>query len=100
MTRPSRQRYLIVISPDGVEKRIDFPGTAPAYELLRMHVGGMIAPLRLRYDGKLRQCYVHEEGLLIGLAQNDAATHLMRETFAYALARPADVLVGPLVIVI
>jgi len=47
----------------------------PDYEVLREAIGGgWIELIKVRYDGRLRDAYVDEEGLLKKQVPNDAAT--------------------------
>lgn len=67
----------------------------PEYGLLKRQVGGWIQGIKIRYEGKIRQAYVHEEGFIRRLPLNKEATRLLKET--YPTEHTQD-LVGPLVI--
>lgn len=95
-----KPRYLVIIKPDGTEERKEFKARPP-YEALRDAVGGIIEGVKVRYDGKVREAYVHEEGLLINLPYNHRATEAYRAYWVPKGARPMDChLVGPLAVII
>lgn len=96
----AKKRGFLVHIPADVSKEITrepFTGSAPAYESLRAAVGGLIQPVKLKYEGRSRSGYVNEEGLLQGLPFNRRATVMWREWSPVATA--GQILVGPAVIV-
>lgn len=93
-TSHTASRALLVIKPDGTEQRAPYTGKSPKLETLQEHVGGYIELVRVRYDGKIRQAYMNDSGLLDGLPPNDKATRYAREA-----GYPFDIpLVGTMVI--
>jgi len=103
MSTPKKQGYLVVIQPDGTETRTPFKGREPAYEDLRAAVGGLIASVVLKCeDGRRRNGFVHDEGLLIGLPVNPRASAMYKAAHPgmTAFAGPGwGTLVGPCVII-
>jgi hypothetical protein len=82
---------MILIAPDGsisAEHHGSF-----VLELAQKWVGGYVELVRLRYEGRVREAYVNEEGKLNGLPLNRAATEMMIPPL-----RGHDVIFGPVVI--
>lgn len=59
-----------------------YTGPRPSLEQLQKAVGGYIERVKVRYDGRVREAYVNEEGLIEGLPFNATATRLVSE-FGY-----------------
>lgn len=59
---------LIAVHPDG--KHVEYPSKKADYEKLSGLVGGYIERIKVRYEGKVRDCYLNEEGLLNRLPWN------------------------------
>ena len=82
-----------IISPDGTERTVT-PANAKTFTLAELQgmVGGYIELVMLpRGNGRVT-AYVNEEGKLNGLPHNATASRIYGR-------EPADVIVGPLVIV-
>jgi hypothetical protein len=75
-----KPRFLVVITPDGTETRTEYKARPP-YEALRDAVGGLIERVKVRHEGKIREAYVSEEGLIHGLPYNKTATDMMRDAY-------------------
>ena len=60
---------LVCIKPDGTEERIE--AKKPDYEVLNRLVGGYIERVRVRYEGRIRDCYVNEDGFRLTLEPNE-----------------------------
>lgn len=86
---------LIVIRPDGTETEESWmkSGT-PNWETLKRLVGGYIERIRVRYDGKVRDAYVNEDGLSERLEVNYHAMHILAPPFSAS----HNTIVGPVVI--
>lgn len=71
---------LYVITPDGSLPAQEFP---KGHELkdLQTAVGGSIERVRIRFEGKVRDAYVNEDGIAQGLPPNRAATRLLAPPF-------------------
>lgn len=67
---------LVVIHPDGtrVETRMK---QKPELETLQQAVGGYIELVRVRFEGRVRDAFVNEEGALTGLPNNREATAML-----------------------
>lgn len=97
-----KQGYLVTLLPDGSQTREPFKGREPEYERLRALVGGIIAHVVVKWEGRNRNGYVHDEGLLRGLPYNAKASA------GYKAAHPGMVafdpsfgtLVGPCVLIV
>jgi hypothetical protein len=86
---------LVVIFPDETRaEEIHFIEKKPTLEDLQHHVGGYIERIKVDYEGKVRDGYVDEEGLLKLLPIN----HRAMEMDTMKLYRGGMPLVGPLVI--
>lgn len=72
-------KYLLIVAADGSETRTPFTGKGPTYQQLRDAVGNIIQPVSVFWQGKTRQAYVDEEGLLRGLPINERATEAWRK---------------------
>lgn len=68
---------LVKLEPNGnvTETRWEKRGP-PDWQTLKALVGGYIEGVQVKYDGKLRQAYVNENGLLEGDIYNQRATWL------------------------
>lgn len=88
MKRPG---CLVTVQPTGatVITRREEP---PSLDDLQKAVGGYIERVRVRYEGRVRDAYVNEEGLLKSLPPNRAATGLLAPPFS-----PGSFIVGLLV---
>ncbi len=71
-------KVLVVIKPDGTQERKPFRGKVK-YEALRDAVGGTIAIVPIHFEGRKRQAYCRDDGLLVGLPFNMTATHMARQ---------------------
>lgn len=71
-----RSGKLVVIHPDGtrVETRHKAP---PGLATLQEAVGGYIERVRVRFEGRVRDAFVNEEGALNGLPNNRDATAML-----------------------
>jgi len=72
---------LVVIKPDGstIEHRIE--SKRPTLEILKELVQGWVERVRVRWEGKVRDAYVDEEGLIKGLQSNRKAIQLLAPPF-------------------
>jgi len=88
---------LIKIGPDGRKELHEYGARGtPKWEVLYGLVGGYIERVRVRYEGKLRDAYLNEEGLLKGLPINKYAHKLIQDAESnYAVQQ---YFVGPIVI--
>lgn len=82
----------IIIQPDGTKseverKKFDYDVTSEA-------VGGYIERIKVRYEGKVRDCYLNEEGLLLGLPFNSEIKKLAEDYYKV----PCQQFAGPAVI--
>lgn len=69
---------LVVIKPDGTQTEARLSGRdVPTLEALQAAVGGYIERVRVRFQGRVRDGYVNEEGALNGLPNNKRATALL-----------------------
>lgn len=69
---------LVVIKPDGTRTEARFSGRdAPGLDALQAAVGGYIERVRVRFQGRVRDAYINEEGALNGLPNNKHATALL-----------------------
>ena len=101
--KAKKRGYLVTIPADSRQEitRTEFAGKAPAYETLRNAVGGLIQPVKLVYEGRARDSYVNEEGLLRGMAYNARATamwHAWGEKGGYNTR--GQILVGTAVLIL
>jgi Domain of unknown function (DUF3846) len=85
---------MIRISPraEVTQHPVEFAKTWPLEKMQEL-VGGYIERVRVRWDGRVRDAYIDEEGKLKGLAFNHFATGLLEPPL-----RGHDILVGPVVI--
>lgn len=84
--RAKKRGFLVHIPADVSQpiRREEFKGKAPEYAALRKAVGGLIQPLKLKYEGRARDGYVNEEGLLHRLPLNPRASRMWAECYAFA----------------
>jgi hypothetical protein len=69
---------LIVITPNGTHSVTEIKtAKGPTLKDLQTAVGGYIERVRVRYDGRVRDAYIHEEGLILGLPVNNRATSML-----------------------
>jgi hypothetical protein len=87
---------LHIVSPDGVthQQRVE-TSKGPSLDVLQAAVGGYIERVSVRYEGKVRDAYINEEGKLKGLNYNRDATRMWH---AVPVTNRADVLVGPVAV--
>lgn len=68
---------IITIDPNGVETTIPVSRRGgPALETLQAAVGGYIETVKVRYDGRIRDAYVNEDGIALQLPYNERASAL------------------------
>jgi hypothetical protein len=74
---------LVIIQPDGTktEQRWEKSGP-PNWETLSAAVGGYIERIRVKYNGRARDCYVNEEGILKRLPANSEIRQLAADYYA------------------
>lgn len=86
---------LIKLFPDGTHVEEVWPKRGPPnWETLKRLVGGYIELVQVRYEGRLRDAYVNENGYSEGLQHNPHATALLGGRFEGT----GTTIVGPLVI--
>jgi hypothetical protein len=75
-----RSGTLVTINPDGSrsEQRLT---KSPTLEQLQKQVGGYIERVRVRADGRVRDAYVNEDGLMQGLPINRHAGAMLAKPF-------------------
>lgn len=84
---------LIVISPDGTKRAIPWIKRGPPdLKILQESVGGCIERVRVRWEDRVRDAYVNEDGHALRLAINAAGTSLLSQRLA------GSFLVGPVAI--
>ena len=75
---------LIILTPSGVLSEQRWEGTgkksSPPLEMLQNAVDGYIEHVKVRFNGRVRDAYVNEEGLINGLPFNMAATVMTQNT--------------------
>ena len=89
---------LIKIEPNGKREIHEYKHKGPpTWEILHQLVGGYIERVRVRYEGKLRDAYMDEEGLIKSppLAPNPYALKLIADAYDRV---PDQLFMGPIVI--
>jgi hypothetical protein len=92
MSRKQAGRLMTVL-PSGVIGYVRLQ-EKPTLAQLQREVGGLIERVRVRFEGRVRDAFVNEDGLGLGLARNQAATDLLAPPFNPRI----NVLVGNLVV--
>jgi hypothetical protein len=73
---------LIIIPTEAAPpKEIRVESRTPSYDLLRSSVGGLIQPVKVRWNGVVRQAYVNEEGIPLNLPLNRTARKLIADYY-------------------
>jgi hypothetical protein len=73
---------LIVVDVDGTVNPLVWPEkNRPELRLLQQIVEGYIEPVQVRYEGRVREAYVNEEGIPKGLPHNFLATSMLTERY-------------------
>lgn len=86
---------LVTISPRGILSTYYWKARGrPSFEIIRELVGDYFEPVQLRWNGKIREAYVDENGIGKSLAANWRATQLLDGRFK----EKVTVLCGPCVI--
>jgi len=70
----------------------------PTWDELNKEIGGYIERVRVKYEGKMRDAYVDEEGLLKDLPYNPIASKLVSNSYSTKPSGYVAYIVGPLVI--
>ena len=70
---------LVTIMPDGTESVTE--SKKPDYETIHSLLGGYMERIRVRYEGRIRDAYVDEEGLIKGLDRNPKIEKMMDGMF-------------------
>jgi hypothetical protein len=68
---------LVIISTDETVREVEVTSKMPSLEMLQRHVGGYIERVKVRWEGRIRDAYVDEDGISKGLESNQLA-HQMR----------------------
>ena len=93
---------LITINTDGTKHQVLVTSKRPTYEQFKTAVGGYIELIPdggIRYEGRKREAYCNETGLIDGLPLNPEATKLWKATYpANAMFRYEPALHGPVAI--
>lgn len=85
---------LVVIHPSGMVTEHPYEKSgAPDWVALKGLVGGYIERVRVRYEGKVRDAYVNENGISEGLPLNPHGAAILAAPFT-----PGTEIVGPLVV--
>jgi hypothetical protein len=72
----------VIVPPTGPEVTVGITDThTPTLENLQQAVGGYVEPVKVRYQGKIRQAYVDEDGLSKQLPPNPAATEMLAMSY-------------------
>jgi hypothetical protein len=78
---------LLVIDPDGTKTRIRHEKKdQPELKVIQRAVGGYIERIRVRFNHRLRDAYVNEDGLSMGLAYNPHVRMLSQHTIVGSMA--------------
>ena len=67
---------IITLRVDGTVYSIDVPKKRPGLELLQREVGGYIEPVKVRWEGRLREAYVDEDGFAKRLSVNPRSSSI------------------------
>lgn len=72
---------LVIITPPGgvTQQRVE-TSSGPSLEVLQAAVGGYIERVKVRYDNRVRDAYVNEDGIEKRLAFNRPGTSLTKGT--------------------
>lgn len=65
---------LVIVSPANTIAIVIIEKGGPSLEQLQTAVGGYIELVKVRYQGRIREAYVNEEGLLKGMPINQKAS--------------------------
>src|ERR1017187_3811265 len=69
---------LIIYSPAGVRSEVVITtANGPSLDQLKTAVGGGMERVKVRYEGRVRDAYVNEEGVLQNLPENDVGTAML-----------------------
>ena len=68
---------LVIIQPDGQRRTEVYTSKRPILDRLNEAVNGYIEGVRVTFEGKVREAYVNEEGLLRGLPKNNHAMAML-----------------------
>lgn len=68
-----------IIPPSGEIKIERIPRGSKELKVLQEHVGGYIEIVRVKYNGRMYQAYVNEDGRSLELAENLRATKAFRD---------------------
>lgn len=76
-----KRGWLVFIPADPTKEiyREGFSEKAAPYDRLRKAVGGLIQPVKLQYEGRARDGYVNEEGIVLGMRFNRRASSMFGE---------------------
>lgn len=82
-TKAKKCGFLVYVPADVSKpiRREPFKGKAPEYQTLRDAVGGLIQPIKAKYEGRARNAYVNEEGIIRGLPINRRFTRMAHEFY-------------------
>jgi hypothetical protein len=70
-------KHLRLIEPDGTESLHAYEREEPSLEMLQGLVGGYVEPIVVLYEGKRKQAFMDEDGLMKKLPPNPKATLLV-----------------------
>ena len=86
---------LYIVHPGAEEISVEtYPESGcPKLAKLQKEVGGYVERIRLRFEGRLRDAYVDEDGIMKGLRLNTRATNMTMHT-----GNSFHVIYGPMVI--
>jgi hypothetical protein len=68
---------LVEIKPDGTETKHEVKGHIPLQTIWKL-VGGYVERIKVRYDGKVRDCYLNENGVAERLIVNPKIRELAK----------------------
>ena len=89
---------LVVIQPNGISHIITILDKSWKLEKVQELVGGYIEQVKVRYEGKVRDAYVNEDGISQGLQFNQEATDLYLGYLKGSELRYLPQIVGTMVI--
>jgi len=77
---------MVVVDLDGGQREIRWEGKKlPDYKTLGAHVDGWIERVQVRFEGKVRDAYVNEEGIMRAFRPNIPATRMLHERYSGTL---------------